>query len=147
MRYGRNPVHLLRFPAPAAVFLGLVAVIAGILGMHMVSATHHEPASAVAAFDAAGAASAGHNPAAAPGLSVQSAADGGAPHGCAEPCSQDQGHAGSICTLMIFLLLLLVMPKVLSLRRRSPCGLRRGRPAPVAVPRAPSLLELCISRT
>ncbi|MET4059430.1 hypothetical protein ABIB35_000961 [Arthrobacter sp. UYP6] len=156
MHRARQPAFLAPFAAAAVLFLGLVAVIAGILGMHMFSASHHEPATAVAAFAAApGELSAELGPAVGPGISTHPAADAGTHHpadggvqpDCSEPCSQDQGHAGSVCTLMIFVLVLLLMPKALSLRGRFSSGLRRVRPAQASVPQTPSLLQLCISRT
>ncbi|MFJ7750919.1 DUF6153 family protein [Arthrobacter sp. NPDC097144] len=139
MRCGRNPALLLPFPAAAALFLGVAAVIAGILGMHMFSASHHEPAAAVAAVAA--------HPEEVPAQHGPDAAPGAGGHGCSAPCSQDHGSAGSVCTLMIFVLILLLRPKVLSVRRQHSFARGVGGPDPRAVPQTPSLIELCISRT
>ena len=55
MKYGTNPLLLLPFRSPIAVFLGLTAIIAGILGMHFLSGSHHDPATAVTAHTSAAA--------------------------------------------------------------------------------------------
>ena len=143
MQYARKPPLLLPLPAAGAVFLGLAAVIAGILGMHMLSASHHEPATAVAAFPAHSADQSPHPANQSPHPGEQPASYGSD----AGPCSQDHDSTHGVCTLMIFVLILLLIPKVLSRRLRRSLALRRGRPGPLPVPRPPSLVRLCISRT
>lgn len=68
---------------------------------------------------------------------------------CTEPCSENQAHMGAMCILMIGgLLLLLLIPKELSLRR---WDFSRLYGAPFGrtfrLPPALSLHQLCISRT
>ena len=153
MKFGTKPVFLLPFRSPIAVFLGLTAIIVGILGMHFLSGSHHEPATAVtahtsaAADSAAGESSTQHSTASGQGLTGD--AGGVSGNGCSEPCSGEDGHTGVMCILMIVgLIILLLIPKALSLRRRYLFWVYPYTPGSVPrLPPAPSLTQLCISRT
>lgn len=153
MKYGTKPVLLLPFLSPMAVFLGLTAIIAGILGMHFLSGSHHEPATAVtahmstAADNAAGESSTQHRTVSGQGLTADAGEVPG--NGCSKPCSGDHGPTGVMCILMIVgLIILLLIPKALSLRRRYLFWVYPYMPGSVPrLPPAPSVIQLCISRT
>ena len=193
MHNGTGPAFLLFSRRPVALFFGLTAVILGILGMHILGASHHGPASvgtAHAASDAAPTAAgvahaaslsgvvraASGTQTAEPGVahtaSLSGPRDGeqAVSHGadavqvliahpnedaasmqgaCTAPCSENQAHMGAMCILMVGgLLLLLLIPKELSLRRwdfSRLYGVPFGRT--FRLPPALSLHQLCISRT
>ena len=193
MHNGTGPAFLLFSRRPVALFFGLTAVILGILGMHILGASHHGPANvgtAHTASDAAPMGSGNAHTASLPGVvraaSGSQAAESGAAHAaslsgpsdgeqaashgadavqvlvahpnepaasmqgaCTEPCSENQAQMGAMCILMIGgLLLLLLIPKELSLRRwdfSRLYGVPFGRT--FRLPPALSLHQLCISRT
>ncbi|MFF2824577.1 DUF6153 family protein [Arthrobacter koreensis] len=130
---------LARLVLPA---VGLLAILAGILGMHM--AFDPQPAAEHAA--AAGPTSQ-HSQVSVPDASGASGSSGHHAGGCAQ-C----GPAGCMAGLCILFLLLVSLAALLDPLRR----LIRGRettgspgflPTAKAPPRAPSLNQLCISRT
>ena len=135
------------------LFLGLVAVIIGIIGMHILNVSHHTPGTGTAdhAVAAAPAHSTGHGP------GVDSAAASSSPAAeslhaaaCAGPCGGDHDTMTAVCMLMIVVggFALIFVPRQLRIRGRD------GLPAPprglsLALPalRPPSLVQLSISRT
>ncbi len=170
MHNGTDPAFLLFSRRPVALFFGLTAVILGILGMHILGASHHGPASVGTAHTASDAAPTAAGDAHAASLSGPRDGEQAASHGadavqvlvahpnepaasmqgaCTEPCSENQAHMGAMCILMIGgLLLLLLIPKELSLRRwdfSRLYGVPFGRT--FRLPPALSLHQLCISRT
>ena len=205
MHNGTGPAFLLFSRRPVALFFGLTAVILGILGMHILGASHHGPATVGTAHAASIASGNAHaaslsgvvravsgtaqaasrsgvvyavsgSQEAVPGvartasLSGPRAGEQAGSHGadavqvlvahpnenaasmqgaCTEPCSENQAHMGAMCILMIGgLLLLLLIPKELSLRRWDLSrlyGVPFGRT--FRLPPALSLHQLCVSRT
>ncbi|MFJ2660546.1 DUF6153 family protein [Arthrobacter koreensis] len=134
---------LARLALPA---VGLLAILAGILGMHM--AFDPQPAAEHASPHAAAAEpTSQHSQVSVPDASGASGSSGHHADGCAQ-C----GPAGCMAGLCILFLLLVSLAALLDPLRR----LIRGRettgspgflPTAKAPPRAPSLNQLCISRT
>ncbi|MBD7993857.1 hypothetical protein H9639_00870 [Arthrobacter sp. Sa2CUA1] len=140
--------------------LGLLAVLAGILGMHMLADPH------AAAGHAAGHPAAAHSAASPSGTSADSsgtalrhsadpaaaaapASDGGHSSGACPECGP-AGCAAGLC--MMFLVLLSITALIgalVSRRHRNPDrpDPPSAVPARLAPPAAPSLVQLCISRT
>ncbi|NKX53625.1 DUF6153 family protein [Arthrobacter mobilis] len=151
MNHGKTPRSSLPWLHPLATLLSLAAVIAGVLGMHILNGAHHSPAPAAGA--AAGATAAAHLPhhgqasAAVPGAASRGAVDAA---GCAGGCADVHGAMGAMCMLMVVVagFAALFVPHRLPPARRYG---RRGPPDAFAsaqpVLRPPSLVQLSISRT
>lgn len=138
---------------PATV-LGLLAVVAGILGMHLVTDL---------GSPAAHAASAPHSPLAASALSAMPTLQTHSAFPAAEAAPEDGGHAdhgcancgpsGCLTAACLLFLLLTGLGGIIpgfsgKLRFRGPGRLVRFlSPVSATLPRAPSLVQLCISRT
>ncbi|MEB7504131.1 DUF6153 family protein [Arthrobacter koreensis] len=139
-------VHVRSLPRLVIPALGLLSILAGILGMHMVAGPY--PAADHTAAHASAPSAQEHS--AGPSPDTGTAAPAGGHH--AEGCAQC-GPAGCMAGLCVLFLVLVSLAAVLGL---DPLRLLRGPDntgPPSVLPRAvapvptPSLDQLCISRT
>jgi hypothetical protein len=166
---------LRRRPAPirhVMLLLGLLAVIAGVLGMHTLSVFHQAAPEHAAASGHGPSHNAGASPGAggsrtAPGTphaggsshTIQGVTDSAAAlttagpdlHSatCAGPCGGEHTMA-TACVFLVVLTGLLLAFLLRRLHESGSHGLRAPPPSPTwirAIPRPPSLLELSVSRT
>lgn len=134
-----------RFVMPA---LGLLSILAGILGMHMVGGPY--PTAEHASTHAGAAAPSLQQHSADPVPATGSAAPSGGQH--ADGCVQC-GPAGCMAGLCVLFLILVSLAAVLGLDRfqllrgRHNTGSPRALPTAKIRPLTPSLDQLCISRT
>lgn len=156
MSYGAPPRLGLHLRPTLALFLGLAAIIFGIIGMHILNVSHQASVPATSGHStsapAATAHAMHHAPTAERGTPSTDAAAAMLPaDGCAGgPCAGDHHLMAVVCVLMTIVagFVLLFVPKWL--RTRNANGLRAppksaGPGAPALRP--PSLIQLSISRT
>ena len=156
MSYGAAPRRGLHLRPTLALFLGLTAIIFGIIGMHILNFSHHASVPATSGHSTSAPSApvhATHNaPAAEKAIpSADTTADMLPADGCAGgPCAGDHHLMAAVCVLMTIVagFVLLFVPTWLRARNRH--GLRApptatGPGAPALRP--PSLVQLSISRT
>ncbi|SDQ03404.1 MULTISPECIES: DUF6153 family protein [Micrococcaceae] len=136
-----------------ALLLGLAAVIAGIIGMHILNVSHHAPEMGAPDHATAVVAAPSHDiVVSAPGTVVLEvmADEPLLAAGCASPCESGPSLMAAVCVLMTIVagFVLLFIPRQLRLESRH--GLR-APPQPVMLAPSglhpPSLVQLSISRT
>jgi hypothetical protein len=155
MNNGTRPGSFLPLHRSLTLFLGLAAVIIGIIGMHILNVSHHTAGTGTVDHSVAAAAAPAHATHHAPGsdsVAASSSPASQAPHAaaCAGPCGGDHETMTAVCMLMIVAggFVLLFIPG--QLRYRSRHGLRAPpQVLSLALPalRPPSLVQLSISRT
>jgi hypothetical protein len=156
MSYGAAPRLGLRLRPTLALFLGLAAIILGIIGMHILNFSHHASVPANSGHSTSAPAApvhaTHHAPAAEKAIPSADAAAGILPaDGCAGgPCAGDHHLMAAVCLLMTIVagFVLLFVPTWLRTRNRH--GLRAPpQVLSLALPalRPPSLVQLSISRT
>ena len=155
MSYGAAPRLGLHLRPTLALFLGLAAIIFGIIGMHILNVSHQASVPAASGHStsapAAPAHATQHAPTAEKGTPSTDTTAGMLPaDGCAGSCAGDHHLMAAVCVLMTIVagFILLFVPKWLRTRNRE--GLRAppravGPGAPALRP--PSLVQLSISRT
>lgn len=132
---------------PVILMLGLAGIILGILGMHVLGASHQAPDTAgLSATSAHQAVSHDHGP---PVMATDGTVGGEADSTCYGPCNGEHHLMAAMCVLMVIVLAVLwFLPKRWFIIPGK--GLRAPpvMPAPAnRLPWAPSLIELSISRT
>jgi hypothetical protein len=152
MNNGTRPGSFLPLHRSLTLFLGLAAVIIGIIGMHILNVSHHTPGTGTPDHAAAAPAHATHHAAGSDSVAASSSPASEAPHAaaCAGPCGGDHDAMTAVCVLMIVAggFALLFIPGQIWIRSRH--GLRAPPHAlSLALPalRLPSLVQLSISRT
>ncbi len=155
MSYGAAPRLGLHLRPTLALFLGLAAIIFGIIGMHVLNVSHQASVPATSGHStsvtAAAAHATHHAPDADKGIPSADATAGILPADeCAGPCAGDHHLMAAVCVLMTIVagFVLLFVPTWLRTRNRN----RLRAPPKAAGPgapalRPPSLVQLSISRT
>ncbi|MCW2134057.1 DUF6153 family protein [Arthrobacter sp. VKM Ac-2550] len=156
MSYGAAPRLGLHLRPTLALFLGLAAIIFGIIGMHILNVSHQASVPAMSGHSTSAPAAVAHATHHAPDAdtaipSADAANDILPADGCAGgPCAGDHHLMAAVCVLMTIVagFVLLFVPKWI--RIRSGAGLRAPPKAVgpgVPALRPPSLVQLSISRT
>jgi hypothetical protein len=155
MSYGAAPRLALHLRPTLALFLGLAAIIFGIIGMHILNVSHQASVPATSDHSTSAPATPAHATHHAPADKAMPSADTPtgmlSADGCAGgPCAGDHHLMAVVCVLMTIVagFVLLFVPRWLRTRnwdglRAPPKAVGPGAPAL----RPPSLVQLSISRT